>query len=182
MNNFCTAETEDGQMCGAKSENRDLGLCATHNKARIKAEKPPAVPPQRKPLQRVAIIGHVGSTGANLARAVIRQVSDKKRVALVAKKQAYAVVDAGPRVCVSCGTTERLTHSHVLTVGQFPQHEANPVNILLECAECHTIWEHNKAQAKRIQASWGRKMAIMQQLEPAEFARFQAFNPHLFQK
>lgn len=170
MNNYCVAETETGQ-CGAKVENRDLGLCATCNKARVKAERSAPVPRTAKPMQRVGIIGH---------RSALAPISAKMKVALSEKKKAYAVVDAGPRICCSCGGTDNLTHSHVLTVGRFPQHRANPANILLECMECHTVWEHDKSAAKRVHASWAQKMAIMEMLEPAEFVRFRAWNPHLF--
>ena len=157
--------------CGSnKIENKDAGLCGTCNKARNKAERPAVAPRERKPLT-------TRQPFAN--RSTLAPISANMKQALAQKKKAYAVVDAGPQVCVSCGDTSNLTHSHVLTVGQFPQHRANPANILLECMDCHTTWEHNKPLAKATQASWAQKMAIMQQLEPAEFARFQAFNPHL---
>jgi hypothetical protein len=165
MSRFCTAAVEPGVVCGAKSENRELGLCATHNRARLKSEKPVA-PKKVYQMPR--------------ATAPINPISSKKAVALRAKAKAYAVVDTGPRVCVSCGCTEQLTHSHVLTVGQFPEYEATPENILLECQPCHMVWEHDKHRAAREHASWGRKMAIMEALAPRYFARFQDKFPALF--
>lgn len=171
MNQYCVAETGPGEYCGRKTENRDLGLCATHNKARLRAERPAPVPKERKSLTTRQPLNK---------RAVLAPISAKMKTALADKKKAYAVVDAGPQICCSCGDTNGLTHSHVLTVGQFPEHRANPANILLECQECHMIWEHNKPLAKATQASWGQKMRIWAALEPQDFSRFQAFNPHLF--
>jgi hypothetical protein len=137
--------------CGRKVENRDLGLCATCNKARRVSERPVAVKPVYE-WKRAAPLAPVSTGHA----AVLRE-----------KKKAYAVVDKEqPHHCVSCGGTEMLTHSHVLPEGNFKRHRNNPDNILLECQKCHQVWEHNKREAHRLHASWDRKMAIIEQLEP----------------
>jgi hypothetical protein len=166
MNNFCIIPD-----CGAKVENRDLGLCATHNKARRVGERPAPEPKQRKPLQ---------ARQGLQSRSTLRPVSDKQKTVLAAKKEAYKEVDKGPRICVSCNCTEMLTHSHVLTVKQFPKHAANPANILLECQDCHYIWEHDKPLAKQTQPSWAAKMLIMKTLEPQYFEQFKMKYPELF--
>jgi nitrate/TMAO reductase-like tetraheme cytochrome c subunit len=171
MGNYCTAAGPDGQACGRKVENRDLGLCATHNKARRQDERPAPEPKQRKPLQ---------ARQGLQSRSTLRPVSDKQKIALAAKKEAYKEVDKGAQVCCSCGATSQLTHSHVLTVKQFPQHAANPSNILLECQDCHTVWEHNKPLAKQLHASWRLKMNIMFWLEPQYFEQFKMKYPELF--
>jgi hypothetical protein len=171
--NFCTF-IENGSECGRKAENRDLGLCATHNRQRIKSERPA---PEQKP--RAGLKPGKGfSTGSTL-----RPISDKQRVREKEKAAAYAIVDADEesRFCVSCGETGGiLTHSHVLTDKQWPQHRANPRNILLECQECHTEWEHNKSLAKQKHASWAVKMEIWEELEPRDFQRFKDKFPQLF--
>jgi hypothetical protein len=171
MSNFCVA-VEDGEECGRKAENRELGLCATHNKARRVSERPPPPPKQYKGLKP----GKPLSNGSTL-----RPVSDKQKVKNAAKAAAFKVVDATqPHHCVSCGCTEMLTHSHVLTDKQFEKHEANPRNILLECQDCHNTWEHNKREAKAKHASWALKMEIWEELEPQDFMRFKIKNPALF--
>lgn len=164
MSSFCTAVV-DGEECGAKSENKDLGLCATHNKARRKAEQPA---PERK------------VCAMPRATAPMRPVSAKKAVALRAKAVAYKEVDAtAAHVCVSCGSCQMLTHSHVLPVGNFPEFEATPANILLECQECHMVWEHDKHRAALLHASWSQKMRIIWTLAPWHYSlKFQGVYPN----
>lgn len=172
MGNFCIFIV-DGEECGRKSENRDLGLCATHNKARRVADRPAPPAKERKPLKP----GKALSSGSTL-----RPVSDKQKVKNAAKDAAFKIVDATqPHHCVSCGESGcALTHSHVLTDKQFEKHEANPRNILLECPECHNTWEHNKRLARATHASWQLKMEIWEELEPQDFMRFKIKNPALF--
>lgn len=146
--------------CGStKIENKETSQCASCNKARRMAEKPPKTKKQ-----------YVG----------LKPVSAKKSIALAAKKRAYNEVDKLPQVCVSCGTTQNLTHSHVLTVKQFPQHEANPDNILIQCLSCHQTYENDKYTASQTQPSWPLQMEIMQRLEPEYYEFFKVKYPALF--
>lgn len=159
MSPFCIFE-EGGEQCGRKVENRELGLCATHNKARRVAERPVAPPKvyNWKP------------------RAAIPAVSKGMAATLREQKKTYAAVDAAePEQCVSCGHGGKgLQHSHVLPKGTFQKHRNNPFNILLECPECHHTWEHHKHDARRLHASWNRKLEIIQALEPKYYTKFVA--------
>lgn len=148
----------DGEECGANSENKDLGLCATHNRLRRKEEKPPK---EKK----------VYTLKRNTAP--IRPVSDKKAIALREKAKAYKVVDKRGAFCETCGkpsTVVALSHSHILPVGQFPQFEALPENILLQCYgssdSCHDVFENDKYTASKTQRTWPYCVSIMRKLAP----------------
>jgi len=166
---LCVWELETGEPCNSnKIENKEFCLCATHNKARIKSENPKESKPARNGLPQ--------------SRKPIRQVSSKQAVKNAQKAAAYAVVDAtNEHWCVSCGEPNCLTHSHVLTEKQHEKHRANPENILLECQDCHYIWEHDKRTSCRIHPeSWALKMEIMERLEPQYFQQFKNNYPDLF--
>jgi len=141
-----------------KIENRDLGLCASHNLQRRKAERP-AVVKVVKPIVKVSA-------------AQAQKHSQQQK--------AYRVAELEEHCCVSCGATERLTHSHILTQKQFPQHANNPANLVLECQECHSEWENNKPLAAAKHASWQRKMNLMRVLEPEYFQQFKQKHSNLF--
>lgn len=138
--------------CGCtKLENRDLRLCASCNKARIVGERPVLVK-ERKPIAPIS----ASRTAACKVRAV-----------------AYREVKKTSTCCRACGTTQRLTPSHVLTQKQFPQHAANPANIVVLCQRCHDLWEHYKAAFRELCPEvWEAKMKIMQELEPAYYQQF----------
>lgn len=111
----------------------------------------------------------------------LSRVSKQQAKAKYAMQKAYKVVDAGPRYCAACGITHGLTHSHVLTQKQFPQHRANPKNVMLLCYNCHATWENNKPLfATRHPDAFTEKMQRMQELEPQAAAVFRMKHSHLF--
>lgn len=140
--------------CGCtKVENRDLGLCASCNKSRRIGERPVLVK-ERKP---------------------IAPISASRTAALKVRAVAYREVKKRECKCRACGTTQLLTPSHVLTQKQFPQHAANPENIVVLCQRCHELWEHHKAVFRELCPEvWEVKMKIMQELEPAYYQQFKA--------
>ena len=139
--------------CGCiKIEHRELGLCGSCNRARIKAERPVVVK-ERKP---------------------IAKISTKRTAALKVRAVAYREVKLKQLCCAACGTRQNLTPSHVLTQKQFPQHRANPRNIVVLCGDrCHPLWEDNKTLFRELCPEvWQLKMSIMQELEPAYYRQF----------
>jgi len=147
-------------VCGSnKVENRDLQLCATHNRERIKAERPVVVK-ERKP---------------------IAQISAKRADLLKDRAKAYAVVKKEQPRCACCGTTYRLTPSHVLSQAHFKEHIANARNIVTLCQTDHILWEHHKAQfALMFPDVWALKMGIMEELAPEYFQQFKVKHADLF--
>lgn len=140
--------------CGSnKIENRDLCLCASCNR-----------------LNRAST-----SAVAVKERKSLAQVSPLRSVALKARQVAYKEVKKREDKCACCGTVYDLTPSHVLTQKKFPDHAADPFNVVVLCAEHHNEWEHDKASfRKNFPAVWERKMNIMQVLEPAYYEQFKA--------
>lgn len=140
------------RICGcSKLENRELDLCATHNQERIKAERPVAVK----------------------ERKALNPISDKQKAKLKVRANGYREVKKQQDRCAHCGTTYRLTPSHVLTQKKFDRHRANPRNIVLLCPLAHDLWENNKTLFRELCPDvWDLKMHIMQELEPAYYLQF----------
>jgi len=152
--------------CGStKIENRDLGLCATSNKARLKAEKEP------KPKKVYT-----------LKQTPIKQVSTKKAAAIRIKEKAQKEMrKQNIRYCETCGDPGHrpLSHSHILPVGQFPQFEATIENQLYECYgdsdSCHNIYEVGDFLQVYAQSTFSRKVKVMHKLAP-EYLRQRILN------
>lgn len=147
-------------VCGSnKVENRDLGLCASHNKARLQAEKP-VVAKERKPLN---------------------PISAKRADRLRDRAKGYKEVKKRPQRCACCGSPYFLTPSHVLSQRHFPEFAANPRNVVILCTVDHNTFEHAKEQFKLMFPDvWEEKMKIMQELAPQEFERFKIKHSSLF--
>jgi len=76
--------------------------------------------------------------------------------------------------CESCGKTGVwLTYSHILSVKQYPEYEHDQDNALLECLECHHLYEHGSLAEKMKQPSWPRKLRFILQKEPAYWNKMQ---------
>lgn len=139
-------------------EHRGLQLCATCNKIRLAGEKYATVK-ERKP---------------------IAQVSAHRAAMLKPRAEAYKQVSQSAKCCAACGTHRHLTPSHVLTQKQFPQHAANPLNIVVLCQDDHLLWEHSKPIFRdHYPEVWDRKMKIMEALEPLYAEQFKLKHPKL---
>lgn len=70
--------------------------------------------------------------------------------------KAYATAtDADQEECCCCRRVRPLQHSHLLTQGNHKQHRNNPLNWLMKCGECHSLFEHQKARfARTFPAIW----------------------------
>lgn len=147
-------------QCGSnKVENRDLSLCSTHNRERIKAERPVQVK-ERKP---------------------IAPISAKRAELLKDRRKAYAEVKKTQNKCACCGTTYDLTPSHVLTQKMFPLLSCLPRNVVVLCIEHHSTWEHDKASfCLHFPEVWNLKMEIMEELAPEYFQQFKQKHSQLF--
>lgn len=97
----------------------------------------------------------------------IPKVSDKKKKREAALAKVRAPMKKQVRRCQSCGTTEGpLDYSHILSVKHYPKHEAHPLNAVIECRSCHTLWESGTYAEKVQQRSWYYKKMIIEFLEP----------------
>lgn len=59
------------------------------------------------------------------------------------------------RMCTGCGTTQRLSHSHIIPRSRRKDLEANIDNLTYHCLSigdirgCHDIWEHGTMEEKK---------------------------------
>jgi hypothetical protein len=140
------------KICGSfKIENKELALCATHNRERRKPE------PEK----------------ANIKPIV--KLSPKMRIRLrkKAEMQAQALKDRkNTGYCETCQQRkEWLTWSHTLSVKQFPHLEADPENNIIECISCHTMYEHNKPLfSVTYPEAWKKKLAYIKSVHPEYLA------------
>ena len=153
-----------GCSCGNKViENKDLGLCATCNKARRKAESD-ALKPKK-------------------AFKPIKPISDKKKIAQAAKIATYKQMDeTTPHYCSGCGRGGiPLSHSHIIPVGQYPEFEATLENLVYDCLmpnenrpeagfkSCHDIWEHGTWDEAKLLNNFQERLNIVLKLCPVYF-------------
>jgi len=78
--------------------------------------------------------------------------------------------------CTGCGTTETLTHSHLLPRSLFKKHEASPDNIVFHCLKCHSVWE---SLLSCNLMDYQINMKKMQQLEP-QYVKALAARQHAY--
>lgn len=127
---------------------------------------------RKQPLKRTSRLRSGGS---------LQQVSKKKARANSQQQKAYREVERRAQWCETCGGHTNLQHSHTLTQKQFPLLAAHPLNIDLECAACHTLYEHQKTEyARRYPEAFTRRYEVMRQLAPQYAAFFRMKHPHLF--
>lgn len=96
----------------------------------------------------------------------------------VATRQA---ADDSDGCCLGCRGTWFLTPSHCWSQKHYPQHRANPRNILILCVNCHDSFENNKLKFRRVcPVAWAETLRRMEEVDGPAFRRFQTLNPHLF--
>jgi 5-methylcytosine-specific restriction endonuclease McrA len=119
-------------------------------------------------LQRKTPLARTG----RLPRTTKKQAATRKQVSAACPLDAH---------CTACGTSQQLTRSHCLTQKQWPQHRANPLNVVTLCVECHNCFEHQKIRfALTWPAVWAEKLRRIRALEPSAYAFIQMKFPSLF--
>lgn len=99
----------------------------------------------------------------------LNPISKAQRKSLDNKKKAYEYMKKNKaQVCTGCGTTENLTHSHLIPISQRKDLEANLVNLTYHCMDCHTIWEHDKEERKKL-LDYDVNMLRIKQLDEGYF-------------
>jgi hypothetical protein len=140
------------KICGSfKIENKELALCASHNRER---RKPEPVKAKIKPIVKL---------------------SPKMRIRL--RKKAEAATQAAKQrenngYCETCGISRfYVAPSHTLSVKQFEHLEADQNNIVFECQECHHMYEHNKPLfSVTYPEAWKKKLAYIKTVHPEYLA------------
>lgn len=127
--------------CDRPVENRDTGLCATHNRAARKLE-------------------HKALKPSGINSRLINQVSKQQQTLLREYAKTCKVIDRDrPMICESCGRPQggeiQLSHSHLISRDYCVKYNrldlyVDPNNIKLQCKDwgghigCHTKWESNR--------------------------------------
>lgn len=152
-------------VCGSlKVENKDLQLCATHNKERLKAAREQDNP---KPVKIYT-----------LKQTPIKQLSSKtskRKAAMVATQKKMR--EKGIRWCETCGCTDSpLSHSHTLPEGEFPELASEQDNMVYECyghsASCHYIWENGSIEQKLELRTFKARIMYILNTRPGYLERF----------
>lgn len=106
-----------------------------------------------------------------LKRSSIKKVSKKEARNISNKKKAYKILEETmERACTGCGTTQNLSHSHLVPVGQNKSLEAVPSNITYHCLSigdkigCHDIWEHDREGRKYLN-DYRRNLDIIKKID-----------------
>lgn len=134
-----------------KIENKELSLCATHNRER---RKPEPVKDKIKPIVKL---------------------SHEMRIRL--RKKAEAAARAAKErenygICETCKVSRMfVAPSHTLSTKQFQHLEAEPDNIVFECFTCHDMYEHNKPLfAVTYPEAWKKKLKYIKSVHPEYLA------------
>lgn len=102
----------------------------------------------------------------------IKPISAKKAKAKAAKIKTYQVMDDNTaQFCAGCGSANYpLSHSHIIPVGQYPEFEATPENIVYDCLTigdhkgCHDIWEHGTWKEKHQLLNYHARIEVIKKL------------------
>lgn len=91
------------------------------------------------------------------------------------QRRAYqAAAETEAPWCVCCGDPAAPEHSHLFSQGRWQQHRSNPLNWLLKCRACHSLFEDNKAGfAARYPVVWVEVLRRMRLVDAAAFAEFE---------
>ncbi len=136
--------------CTSHKENNRLPYCGTHNHEQRRIDS------QGSRQKKVYVIPKRSAKG-------IKREAEKQKV--------YKTMTVTEMVCSACGTTHSLTPSHILPQGQYGAFAADSRNVVWDCIECHTKWEHgNLSQCEEL-SNWPQRLDIIEELSPIYFFR-----------
>lgn len=80
----------------------------------------------------------------------IKKTSEKQKSILIELKETYnQIAQEREHVCTGCGTTQALSHSHIIPRSRRKDLETVKENITYHCLiRCHNIWEHGTMEDK----------------------------------
>jgi 5-methylcytosine-specific restriction endonuclease McrA len=101
----------------------------------------------------------------------MKKVSDKqdsinRQLGLLKKKK---LKECGHRC--SCGSTFMLDLSHLISKGQGKTHELNPLNSVIDCRNCHIVWERGTWEEKEKLVNFYQRLKNMKIVDEADFNR-----------
>jgi 5-methylcytosine-specific restriction endonuclease McrA len=94
-----------------------------------------------------------------------KQISEKQILSIQSKKLTYErIKNEREHVCTGCGTTENLTHSHLIPISKRKDLENEINNITYHCIHCHSIWENNIGR-RRLLLDYSKNMKSIRILD-----------------
>lgn len=110
-------------------------------------------------------------------RSPLKAVSGKQRDKNALLHEVYDLMaGAGAEArCTGCGTTRRLSHSHIIARSRRPDLIQDPANISYQCLSwgaetgCHDVWEHGSYAAKCRLRDFGVRLDYIRTADPEYF-------------
>lgn len=78
------------------------------------------------------------------------------------------IVQQRHRRCFECGSTFGLTYSHILKKRWYPDYN-DPDNIVLDCIDCHHVWDNGTFEQKAKMKSLNQRIKIIEGLRDKSF-------------
>ena len=142
--------------------NRKHGLCDSCNRDRLHPEQGSYLTNRLQ--QRVALLKKVRAP---------KQISEKQKLLNVTIKDTYRIMACNRlHICTGCGTTQRLSHSHLIPRSRRKDLEAAIDNLTYHCLSigeikgCHDIWEHGTLQQKSQLNDFTDNMQYIKRIDP----------------
>jgi hypothetical protein len=141
--------------------NRKHGLCNECNTARLHPENDSFT--NQRQLQRTQLMKSVKKP---------KQISEKQKMLNLQIKETYQQM-ARTRIhaCTGCGTTQRLSHSHLIPRSRRKDLEADIDNLTYHCLSigeikgCHDVWEHGTLDEKMLLHDFESNMLYIKRID-----------------
>ena len=103
-------------------------------------------------------------------RVKIKQRSEKRQEIEIKKQKVYGeIANEREHKCSGCGTTERLSHSHIIPISIRRDLETTKRNIVYDCfgdsTSCHYIWEHGTMEEKKALLDFKERMEYIKKID-----------------
>ena len=95
----------------------------------------------------------------------IRKKSEKQKIRDEEIKEVYAEVDKGVQECSGCGSGRQLTRSHIIPRSRRKDLETKILNIVFDCMDCHTVWEHGEWEEKKKLLNFEKRMEYIKSVD-----------------
>lgn len=97
----------------------------------------------------------------------IKKSSEKQKIVLLELKEVYKeLAEEREHICTGCGTTQALSHSHLIPRSRRKDLETDKKNITYHCLiSCHNIWEHGTMEEKFKLLDFDENMAYIEKAD-----------------
>lgn len=82
------------------------------------------------------------------------------------------IVQQRHRRCFECGSTFGLTYSHILKKQWYSDYN-DPDNIVLDCIDCHHVWDNGTFEQKARMSSLMRRIEIIKKIQEKTYGEVQ---------